>query len=272
MSSLYKMKTIFYFFLLGQALFFLSACETPRGPAEMYAWRPPSADELKLRRFRQKDLDAIAVDIDNLLRDSEEMTQPIDVLRASIQDFDRDLAETETRLAAKIRAGTDAQNRVFSELAEDKAALDKDEKAIRGIRQARVNRKLSVDKYLAAIQSFKNGKYDASAAGFKKSLALNPPPDMVDKIRFGIGTSLYKLKKYPEAAKDLEVVVGKYPKSGKWFASSLLLGWIYIDAGETSKALYALDEALKKNPPQDVKNAMERLVNLIRQGESDVGS
>ncbi len=271
MSSLYKMKTIFYFFLLGQALIFISACETQRGPAEMYAWRPPSADELKLRRFRQNELDATAADIDKLLRDSEEMNQPIDVLRASIQDFDSGLAEMETRVAAKIRAGTDAQNRVFSDLGEDKAALDKLEKEIRGIRQARINRKLSVDNYLAGIQSFKNGKYDASAAKFKKSLALNPPPDMADKIRFGSGSSLYKLKKFPEAAKDLEVVVSQYPKSGKWFASSLLLGWIYLDAGETSKALYVLDEALKKNPPEDVKIAMERLVNLIRQGESDVG-
>jgi TolA-binding protein len=124
---------------------------------------------------------------------------------------------------------------------------------------------LSKKIYAAAVHSFKNGSYDSSIAGFRKALSLNPPGDLVDKMRFGIGCAYFKMKKYRQAVADLDFIVSKIPNSDKWFISSALLGWIYDDLGEKSKAIFVLENAMQKNPSEFILPMLNRLMQMVQE-------
>jgi TolA-binding protein len=62
------------------------------------------------------------------------------------------------------------------------------------------------------------------------------------------GYRLWQAKLYPEARKELEQVVAKYPKHRRASYSQNLLGRAYLDAGAPSLAAVAFYENYKKNP------------------------
>jgi TolA-binding protein len=62
------------------------------------------------------------------------------------------------------------------------------------------------------------------------------------------GYRLWQAKLYPEARKELEQVVAKYPKHRRASFAQNLLGRAYLDAGAPSLAAVAFYENYKKNP------------------------
>src|SRR5690606_30434256 len=62
------------------------------------------------------------------------------------------------------------------------------------------------------------------------------------------GYRLWTAKLYPEARKELEGVVAKYPKHRRASFAQNLLGRAYLDAGAPSLAAVAFYENYKKNP------------------------
>lgn len=62
------------------------------------------------------------------------------------------------------------------------------------------------------------------------------------------GYRLWQAKLYPEARKELEQVVAKYPKHRRASYAQNLLGRAYLDAGAPSLAAVAFYENYKKNP------------------------
>ena len=42
-----------------------------------------------------------------------------------------------------------------------------------------------------------------------------------------------------------------------------MLGLIHNVQGEKSKAMFVLEEALDKNPPEKIKNSIHRLINIV---------
>lgn len=236
---------------------------------EAYSWSPPTEDELQLRRFRQQEIDELTAEMERQIFVNEDMALVLDELQASIRQYDADISKLEADGAKRIAAMKERVKKLEmseAQLEKSKRAI---EKGIKKVKQDRANRVLSEKQYAAAIQFFKDGNYDSSIASFKKALSLNPPGSLIDKMHFGIGSSYYKMKKYKKAVNDLDVIVSRNPKSSKWFISSAMLGWLYNNLGEKSKALYVLENAVQKKPPEAVLSLLNRIIQLVQEEASD---
>ena len=100
----------------------------------------------------------------------------------------------------------------------------------------------------------------------KKFLSINkqnPPLFLQDNIQFGIGSIYYRLKKYAIAIKHFQKILDDYARGDKRFVSYFMLGLIHNVQGEKSKAMFVLEEALDKNPPEKIKNSIHRLINIV---------
>lgn len=75
-----------------------------------------------------------------------------------------------------------------------------------------------------------------------------PASDDPAEDGYTYGYRLWQAKLYPEARRELEAVVTKYPKHRRASFSQNLLGRAYLDAGAPSLAAVAFYENYKKNP------------------------
>jgi hypothetical protein len=78
-----------------------------------------------------------------------------------------------------------------------------------------------------------------------------------------MGSSYYRLKKYPKARKHFQKIIDDYAMGDKRFNSYVMLGIIDSMHGEKSRALYLLNEALSKDPPERMKPMINHLINSI---------
>lgn len=78
-------------------------------------------------------------------------------------------------------------------------------------------------------------KLDAAAAQFAK-LLKSAPPDRIPEVRYRLAVALYKAGKYPQAVKELAVVVTKHPKSRYAPPARLQLGLAQLAAGQVPQA------------------------------------
>lgn len=235
------------------------------GVAEVYSWKPPSNDELKLRRVRQVELDKLSAQIEREFENNKDMTQSLEDLEAATRRFDVELAEMEKQLTAKVSMMAERNQKLgmsTAELQSSKEALEED---ILKVKRDRARRVLSMKHYSSAVLFFRDGKFSESANSFQRALSLNPPGKLIDKMYFGAGCAQYKLKHYAQAAKSLNTLVGRFPKSDKWYLSSALLGLVHNDMGEKSKAIFALENALGKSPPDSIKPVLEKLLEVINE-------
>ena len=257
------MKTINFLLI---TLLILSGCYYQKpGVAEVYSWSPPSEDELKLRRFRQKEIDEIAAEIERQVFANQDMAQDIEGLQASIRQAESELARLELQGAAQIAVMEEKYKNLEMSAADLESSKEAVEEGIWKVKQDRAKRELSKKNYATAIQLFKDGKFDLSISSFQKALSLNPPGTLVDKMHFGISSAYFKTRRYPKAVHNLGILVSKFPKSDKWFISSVLLGWIYNSIGEKSKAIFVLENALQKKPPEAVLPLLNRLMRIVQE-------
>lgn len=247
------------------ALLVLSGCyiQNP-GMSEVYSWNPPSDDELKLRRFRQNELDEITAEMERRIFTNEDLAHDMQDLQTSVQQAEVELAKLETQGAAKLAAMEERYKNLQMSAAELKSSSEAVEEGILKVKRDRVNRELSRKNYAAAVQFFKDGKFDLSISSFKKALSLNPGA-LADKMHFGISSAYFKMKKFEKAVANFDILVNKFPKSDKWYISSVLLGWIYNNMGEKSKAIFVLENALQKNPPETVSPLLSRLLRVVQE-------
>lgn len=261
------MKTIL---ILCVSLMILSGCYYQKpGPAEVYSWSPPSNDELKLRRLRQAELDKIAADIDMLLLNNQELQQTLDNLNAINLQLDAELVRMETEQASKLAILEEKYNNHQVSLAELTVQKEELEERLWKTKQDKINRDATRSNFAAAMIFFRDGRYSQSIASFQSALNHAPRGHLVDNMHFGIGSSYFRMKQYAKAVKNLDILIDRFPKSDKWFAGSLMLGWIQNTLGEKSKAIYILENALKNNPPENVKPLLERLLRVVFEEEEE---
>ena len=113
------------------------------------------------------------------------------------------------------------------------------------------------------MKAFSAGKHSVSLKLFNKLGKQTPPIFLQDNIHFGIGSSYFRLKKYPKARKHFQKIIDNYSMGDKGINSYVMLGIIDNMQGEKSRALYLLNEALTKNPPERMKPMIDHLVNSI---------
>jgi TolA-binding protein len=270
------MKRYFYISILSILALFTIGCsntpviqETTVNPTEMYAWNPPDEFELKLRKDRQKTLDGISSEVEILYINQQDLNNKSQAFGSKLKQSFQKTESLENDLQAKIKFQKMQQEQLKKEL--DKLNLShsflKSRLTTLEAIRSQPKKEFSKGDYTAAINYLKNGKLKQSMHKFNVALHANPPVGLKDNIHFGLASVYYKLRKYSKAIKHLEAVRKNYPKGDKWHMSYVMLGIIHNIKGEKSRALYILNEALEKNPPDSIKRTIDLMMKKI-QGEN----
>lgn len=275
------MKRYFYIFVLSILAFFISGCsntpviqEAVVNPKEMYAWIPPDEYELQLRRNRQDTLDGISSEVEILYLNQQDLNNESQAFDSNLKQSIQKTASLEKELLAKIKFQKLQQEQLKKEL--EKLNLShnflKSRLTTLETIRSRPKKKFSKGDYTAAINYLKDGKFKQSMHKFNVALHANPPIALRDNIHFGLASVYFKLKKYSKAIKHLETVRKKYPTGDKWHMSYVMLGIIHNIKGEKSRALYILNEALEKNPPNSIKRTIDLMMKKIQEENQNVQS
>ena len=272
------MRNLFIFLTILILCFFKESCtsdqwrgmmnEPPRGEAEMYAWEPPSEDDLRLRRVRQRDMDALAVDIEKLFLVDNDLSKEESVMLAALMAADQNLQTMESVVNEKIGGVGKKVEEKQAAIDDLKGSVKKTETEIDDIKNPKPPKKLAPEFYNDAIILYKQGRFDKSISRFEVALKENPPHFLLDNIHFGIGSAYYRLHKWKQAAKHFNVVLDKYGEGDKWPASHLMLALVYNIINEKSKAVYQLETALARNIPDETRKVIERILPIIEKADS----
>ncbi len=271
------MKHYFTISLLGGLIISSSACFTSTqavdvtdpDSVEMYVWTPPDEHDLSLRKTRQEMLDSISRDVEILSLKHQGVDQQTQVFGSKVKQVETDTETFEADFQARIQFHKKQQEQLKQELAKlniDQKFLKSKFISLTAIEPQPRPKIFSRKDYTAAIKYLKNGQYKRSMHKFNLALQSNPPRDIKDNIHFGLSTAFYKLRKYSEAIEQLNTIRKYYPKSEKWHMSHVMLGMIHNQKGEKSRAIFILNDALKKNPPQNIRKIIDLMLNKI-QGE-----
>ena len=118
--------------------------------------------------------------------------------------------------------------------------------------------------YEQALIAYRNKDADASILLFQNLALSNPPNHLKDNIEFWIGCNYVALEMYDDAILQFETVLNKYPHGNKVHDSRYMIGVSYSKMGETSRAIEVLEDALKTNPPNEVRTKITAQLKNIQ--------
>ncbi|QPJ63322.1 MAG: hypothetical protein G3M70_16140 [Candidatus Nitronauta litoralis] len=234
-------------------------------PEEMYQWEPPSERELEARRLRQREMDLLTAEIEKLVFGFNELELAARNLDGGRAAWDQKLAELDRSMLARI-AELEKLNKASGEkVANLKGSIGKLENELQAIIRARDSKKFKEGQYRTAYILFRDKKYRGAAAQFLRVLKSRYPAHLRDNILFGVGASFYKLRKWKQASQPLKTLVKEVPKGDKWQEASLLLALTHYRNKQRSRALFILENAMKRNPPPRIRHLMKRLEQRIQE-------
>ena len=118
--------------------------------------------------------------------------------------------------------------------------------------------------YDQALSAYRNKDPDGSILLFQNLALNNPPNHLKDNIEFWIGCNYVALEMYDDAILQFETVLNKYPRGNKVHDSRYMIGVSYSKMGETNRAIEVLEDALKSNPPNEVRTKITAQLKNIQ--------
>ena len=119
-------------------------------------------------------------------------------------------------------------------------------------------------KYDKALSAYRKKDHDGSILLFQDLALSNPPNHLKDNIEFWIGSNYVALEMYDDAILQFETVLNKYPRGNKVHDSRYMIGVSYSKMGEISRAIEVLEDALKRNPTNEVRAKILAQLNHIQ--------
>ncbi len=114
--------------------------------------------------------------------------------------------------------------------------------------------------YSAALSAFRKRDFATAIQGFESLLNASVEENLADNCHYWIGESYYGLRKYSEAIKQFNEVLG-YKRSEKKGDAELMIGNSYAAMGQKEAAKKAYDKVASTYPAQ-AKKAQARLAKL----------
>ena len=105
--------------------------------------------------------------------------------------------------------------------------------------------------YAAALDQFKKRNFAEAAAQFSAILSAGAGSNLEDNCHYWIGESLYGQRKYDDAIREFETVLG-YKGSGKRPYAQLMIGNAYAMKGNKESARDAYNKVVSNYPASDV--------------------
>lgn len=114
--------------------------------------------------------------------------------------------------------------------------------------------------YSAALSAFRKRDFNNAIQGFESLLNASVDETLADNCHYWMGESYYGLRKYSEAVKQFNEVLG-FKKSEKKGDAQLMLGNAYAAMGQKDAARKAYDKVASSYPAQ-ARKAQEKLARL----------
>ena len=114
--------------------------------------------------------------------------------------------------------------------------------------------------YAAALAAYRKHDFNTAIQGFESLLNSSTDETMADNCHYWLGESYYGQKKYSQAIKQFNEVLG-YKKSEKKGDAQLMIGNSYAAMGQKDEARKAYDKVTSTYPKQASK-AQEKLAKL----------
>ena len=173
--------------------------------------------------------------VDSLQSENQRMKEQVNAMAAENRSLTAKNAELETKLteAAAAPAAPPAASGTFADPSAE---------------------------YSASLSAFRKRDFPTAIQGFESLLNASVDETLADNCHYWIGESYYGLRKYSEAIKHFNQVLG-YKKSEKKADAELMIGNSYAAMGEKDAARKAYDKVASTYPAQ-AKKAQEKLAKL----------
>ena len=261
-------KNIFIYLVVG----ILAACggylpaektHWPVNPAEMHSWQPPDETTLSARRANQLRLDVLTSEIEILFVNHATLSRQELAMFKSMLQIDPKINEMDSTYNRRIESEQERKKRMEKDLAMSKAGFLDAEARLKKIMVTKPPIIFSISDYNSAMKSFRSGQFKKSLRLFIKLTKQKPPLFLQDNIQFGMGSAYFRLKNYPKAMKHFQKILDDFAQGDKRFISYFMLGVIHNLQGEKSRAVFFLDEALRKNPKKKMRSMINHLIDVI---------
>jgi len=258
-------------FLLNACGGYLPAERThwPINQEERHSWYPPDETVLSARRANQLQLDALTQEIEILFVNHATFSKREVALFESMNQINPEINKMISEYGQRAESEQERIIRMRKDLEMSKAGFMDAEARLKKIMEVKPPVFFSISDYNSAMKSFRDGKFKNSLNLFLNLKKQDPPLFLQDNIEFGMGTSYFRLKNYPKATEHFQKILDKYPQGDKRFISYFMLGTIHNLQGEKSRAIFLLEEALTKRPPEKMQNMIHRLINVVNEEPTD---
>jgi tol-pal system protein YbgF len=117
--------------------------------------------------------------------------------------------------------------------------------------------------YRTSYNDYLRGNYDLAILGFRQYLESFSDTDLADNASYWIGESYYRQRRFPDAIREFDVVISRFPNSDKIASALLRKGYAYLEIGEQSKGVVQLQNVIRRYPRSDEANlARQQLASL----------
>ena len=224
----------------------------------------------------QEDRVALEGDVENLQSQQETLISKVRELEEVLNTLEPKIDAATEQIEVGASSDTESVNFLEPEVEDLKAQVAQLNEEISLIKtqkshspkmsQSKMRRaKISTPpEYNKALSAYRKKDHDGSILLFQNLALSNPPNHLLDNIEFWIGSNYVALEMYDDAILQFETVLNKYPRGNKVHDSRFMIGVTYSKMGETSKAIEVLEDALKRNPTNEVRAKIMAQLNNIK--------
>ena len=235
----------------------------PINQKERHSWYPPDETALSARKANQIWLDGLTQEIEILFANYASFSKRERSLFESVNQVNPKIDLMNSNYSQQIESEHERTIRMQKDLEMAKVGFIATEAKLKKIMAVKPPIIFSIADYNSAVKSFKDGQFKKSLKLFSKLKKQNPPLFLRDNIQFAMGSANFRLKKYLTAKKHFQKILDNYAQGDKRFISYFMLGIIHNLQGEKSRAIFLLEEALGKNPPEKMRNMIHRLIYIV---------
>jgi len=215
-------------------------------------------------------------DVENLQTQQETLISKVRELEEVLNNLEPKIDAATEQIETGASSATDSVNFLEPEVEDLKAQMAQLNEEISLIKtQKSASPKINQSKkrrakmttppeYDKALSAYRNKDHDGSILLFQNLALSNPPNHLKDNIEFWIGSNYVALEMYDDAIIQFETVLNKYPRGNKVNDSRYMIGVSYSKMGETSRAIEVLEDALKRNPTNEVRAKILAQLNHIQ--------
>ena len=225
---------------------------------------------------QQADRVELKGDVENLQTQQETLISKVRELEEVLNTLEPKIDAATEQIEVGASSSTDSANFLEPEVEDLKAQMAQLNEEISLIKtqkshspemsQSKMRRvKMTTSpEYDKALSAYRNKDHDGSILLFQDLALSNPPNHLKDNIEFWIGSNYAALEMYDDAILQFETVLNKYPRGNKVHDSRYMIGVSYSKMGEISRAIEVLEDALKRNPTNEVRAKILAQLNHIQ--------